>query len=156
MASNKVTAQDVAQAAGVSQPTVSRVFTPGVTVSAELEKKVRDAAKVLGYRPNALARSLITGQSMTIGLIVAYLDNPFYTEALEKLSHTLRERGYNIMIFMAANHAGDVDQVVHDLLDHQVDGIILASVSASSALTDRLRDEGVPLILFNRGHSGRP
>ncbi len=155
MASGKVTAQDVAEAAGVSQPTVSRVFTPGVTVSAALEKKVREAAKTLGYRPNALARSLITGQSMTIGLIVAYLDNPFYTEALEKLSHTLRERGYNIMIFMAANHASDVDQVVDDLLDHQVDGIILASVSASSALTDRLREEGVPLILFNRGHSDR-
>ncbi len=155
MASSKVTAHDVAQAAGVSQPTVSRVFTPGVTVSAALEKRVREAAKTLGYRPNTLARSLITGQSMTIGLIVAYLDNPFYTEALEKLSHTLRERGYNIMIFMAANHASDVDQVVHDLLDHQVDGIILASVAASSALTDRLRDEGVPLILFNRGHSDR-
>ncbi|MEM9585427.1 MAG: LacI family DNA-binding transcriptional regulator [Pseudomonadota bacterium] len=149
----KVTSQDVARAAGVSQPTVSRVFTPGVKVSAVLEEKVREAARDLGYRPNTLARSLITGQSMTIGLIVAYLDNPFYTEALERLSRTLKERGYNIMIFMAANHASDVDGVVHDLLDHQVDGIILASVSASSALTERLLEEGVPLILFNRGHS---
>ncbi len=149
----KVTSQDVARAAGVSQPTVSRVFTPGVKVSAALEEKVRNAAHDLGYRPNTLARSLITGQSMTIGLIVAYLDNPFYTEALEKMSRTLKERGYNIMIFMAANHASDVDGVVHDLLDHQVDGIILASVSASSALTERLLEEGVPLILFNRGHS---
>ena len=149
----KVTSQDVARFAGVSQPTVSRVFTPGVKVSAALEEKVRNAAHELGYRPNTLARSLITGQSMTIGLIVAYLDNPFYTEALEKLSKTLKERGYNIMIFMAANHASDVDGVVHDLLDHQVDGIILASVSASSALTERLLEEGVPLILFNRGHS---
>ncbi len=155
MATLKVTSQDVARAAGVSQPTVSRVFTPGVKVSEALEEKVRAAARELGYRPNTLARSLITGQSMTIGLIVAYLDNPFYTEALEKLSKTLKERGYNIMIFMAANHASDVDGVVHDLLDHQVDGIILASVSASSALTERLVDEGVPLILFNRGHSDK-
>ena len=152
MPSPKVTSQDVARAAGVSQPTVSRVFTPGVKVSAALEDKVKTAARELGYRPNTLARSLITGQSMTIGLIVAYLDNPFYTEALEKLSKTLKERGYNIMIFMAANHASDVDGVVHDLLDHQVDGIILASVSASSALTERLLEEAVPLILFNRGH----
>lgn len=151
----KVTSQDVARAAGVSQPTVSRVFTPGVKVSSMLEEKVRMAARELGYRPNTLARSLITGQSMTIGLIVAYLDNPFYTEALEKLSRTLKDRGYNIMIFMAANHASDVDGVVHDLLDHQVDGIILASVSASSALTERLLEEGVPLILFNRGHKDR-
>ncbi len=155
MPNTKVTSQDVARAAGVSQPTVSRVFTPGVKVSAALEDKVKTAARELGYRPNTLARSLITGQSMTIGLIVAYLDNPFYTEALEKLSKTLKERGYNIMIFMAANHASDVDGVVHDLLDHQVDGIILASVSASSALTERLLEEAVPLILFNRGHSDK-
>jgi DNA-binding LacI/PurR family transcriptional regulator len=123
-------------------------------VSSEMAEKVRLAARELGYRPNTLARSLITGQSMTIGLIVAYLDNPFYTEALEKLSRALKDRGYNLMVFMAANHAADVDAVVHDLLDHQVDGIIMASVSMSSALTDRLATEGVPLILFNRGQDG--
>ncbi|MCY4335861.1 MAG: LacI family DNA-binding transcriptional regulator [Litoreibacter sp.] len=155
MASVKVTSQDVARRAGVSQPTVSRVFTPGVKVSSAMEAKVRRAAEELGYRPNTLARSLITGQSMTIGLIVAYFDNPFYVEALEKLSRALKDKGYNIMIFMAANHAGDVDQVVQDLLDHQVDGIILASVSTSSDLTARLNEEGVPLILFNRGHSDK-
>ncbi len=153
MPATKATSQDVARHAGVSQPTVSRVFTPGMKVSEDLEIRVRAAARELGYRPNTLARSLITGQSMTIGLIVAYLDNPFYTEALEKLSRTLKERGYNIMVFMAANHAADVDAVVNDLLDHQVDGIILASVSMSSVLTERLKQEGVPLILFNRGHS---
>jgi DNA-binding LacI/PurR family transcriptional regulator len=155
MASVKVTAQDVAREAGVSQPTVSRVFTPGVKVSKAMEEKVRAAAARLGYRPNTLARSLITGQSMTIGLIVAYFDNPFYVEALERLSLTLKARGYNIMVFMAANHAADVDQVVDDLLSHQVDGIILASVSTSSALTERLLEQGVPLILFNRGHANR-
>ncbi|MEM7469765.1 MAG: LacI family DNA-binding transcriptional regulator [Pseudomonadota bacterium] len=155
MPSVKVTSQDVARLAGVSQPTVSRVFTPGVKVSKAMEDKVRRAADELGYRPNTLARSLITGQSMTIGLIVAYFDNPFYVEALEKMSRALKDKGYNIMIFMAANHAGDVDQVVHDLLDHQVDGIILASVSTSSALTERLHEEGVPLILFNRGHEDK-
>lgn len=147
----KVTAQDVARAAGVSQPTVSRVFTPGMKVSPALADKVKRAAVDLGYRPNTLARSLITGQSKTIGLIVAYLDNPFYTEALEKLSRGLREKGYHIMVFMAANNAGDVDAVVHDLLAHQVDGIILASVAMSSVLTDRLSQEGVPMVLFNRG-----
>ena len=89
----KVTSQDVARLAGVSQPTVSRVFTPGVKVSAAMEAKVRRAADELGYRPNTLARSLITGQSMTIGLIVAYFDNPFYVEALEKMSRALKDKG---------------------------------------------------------------
>lgn len=151
MPSSKVTSLDVAKEAGVSQPTVSRVFTPGMKVSADMERRVRAAAEKLGYRPNTLARSLITGQSKTIGLILAYLDNPFYTEALEKLSQSLRAKGYNIMIILAANHAGEVDSVVQDLLDHQVDGIIMASVSISSALSDRLKEENVPMVLFNRG-----
>lgn len=151
MPNPKVTSLDVARAAGVSQPTVSRVFTPGMKVSADMERRVRAAAEQLGYRPNTLARSLITGQSKTIGLVLAYLDNPFYPEALEKLSQSLRARGYNIMIILAANHAGEVDGVVQDLLDHQVDGIIMASVSISSALTDRLKEEAVPMVLFNRG-----
>ena len=154
MPSTKVTALDVARHAGVSQPTVSRVFTPGMKVSPAMAEKVRKAARELGYRPNTLARSLITGQSKTIGLVVAYLDNPFYTEALEKLSRALKDQGYNLMVFLSANHAADIDNVVHDLLDHQVDGIIMASVSISSALTDRLASEGVPLILFNRGQDG--
>lgn len=145
---------DVARAAGVSQPTVSRVFSPGTKVSKELASRVRDAAASLGYRPNTLARSLITGQSKTIGLIVAYLDNPFYTEVLERLSRRLRQEGYSISIFMASNSPSEVDDITHDLLDQQVDGIILASVSMSSELTLRLSQQGVPLILFNRGQDG--
>lgn len=147
----KITALDVARRAGVSQPTVSRVFTPGAKVSPNLVNKVQTAARELGYRPNTLARSLITGRSKTIGLVVAYLNNPFYPEALEKLSVSLSERGYHIMVFIAANLAEEIDPVIDDLLDHRVDGIILASVSMSNAMTDRLSDEGIPFVLFNRG-----
>jgi len=147
----KITALDVARRAGVSQPTVSRVFTPGAKVSPNLINRVKTAARELGYRPNTLARSLITGRSKTIGLVVAYLNNPFYPEALEKLSVSLRERGYHIMVFIAANLAEEIDPVIDDLLDHQVDGIILASVSMSNELTNRLSEEGIPFVLFNRG-----
>lgn len=148
-----ITAHDVAALAGVSQSAVSRTFTPGASVSQKMAEKVREAATALGYRPNTLARSLITGRSRTIGLIVAYFDNPFYTEALENLSLALKERGYGIMIFMAANQAEEVDPLVEDLLDKQVDGIIIASVGMSNTLTDRLTEAGFPLVLFNRGQN---
>jgi DNA-binding LacI/PurR family transcriptional regulator len=113
--------------------------------------KVQSAARELGYRPNTLARSLITGRSKTIGLVVAYLNNPFYPEALEKLSMTLSEKGYHILVFIAANLAEEIDPVIDDLLDHRVDGIILASVSMSNELTNRLSEETIPFVLFNRG-----
>ncbi|WP_120631783.1 LacI family DNA-binding transcriptional regulator [Ruegeria sp. EL01] len=147
----RATAAEVAKLAGVSQPTVSRVFMPGSKVSADKQQRVREAAHKLGYRPNTLARSLNTGRSRTIGIVLAYLKNPFYTEALEKLSAEFHEHGYHIMTFFASNLTDEVDGVVEDLLAHQVDGIILASVSVSSELTKRLQDHGIPLVLFNRG-----
>jgi DNA-binding LacI/PurR family transcriptional regulator len=155
MRKTRVTAAEVAKLAGVSQPTVSRVFTPNSKVSKEKQEWVRDAAQQLGYLPNTLARSLNTGRSRTIGIVLAYLKNPFYTEALEKLSAGFRAHGYHIMTFFASNMAEDVDEVVEDLLAHQVDGIILASVSMSNTLTGRLQHYGIPFVLFNRGQPDR-
>ncbi|MCA3674787.1 MAG: LacI family DNA-binding transcriptional regulator, partial [Methylobacterium sp.] len=65
----KVTSADVARLAGVSQSAVSRVFTPGASASPETAAKVRAAAERLGYRPNVLARAMITGRSRIIGLV---------------------------------------------------------------------------------------
>ena len=112
--------------------------------------KVREAALELGYRPNVLARSLITGKSRIIGLIVAYLDNYFYPLALEKLSNSLQAEGYHVLVFMASNDTQSTDQVIDELLDYQVDGIITASVGISSDLTARCAAAGVPIVLFNR------
>ena len=74
----RITSVMVAEVAGVSQAAVSRVFTPGASVSKKTAEKVRRAANQLGYRPNSLARAMVSGKSRIIGLVVAYLDNYFY------------------------------------------------------------------------------
>lgn len=124
MANEKVTSTDVAKHAGVSQSAVSRVFTPGASVSQKTMDKVKKAADELGYRPNSLARAMVSGKSRIIGLIVAYLDNQFYPDALEKLSNSLQEQGYHVLMFMASKTADSIDSVVEEILDYQVDGII--------------------------------
>ncbi|RLK07180.1 LacI family DNA-binding transcriptional regulator [Ruegeria conchae] len=151
MAAHKVTSMDVARMAGVSQSAVSRVFTPGASASPKTVAKVRKVAEALGYRPNVLARAMVSGKSGIIGLVVAYLNNQFYPEALEKLSNALQERGYHVLIFMASNTAQNIDKIVGEILDFQVDGIVAASVALSSDLSDRCRAAGVPMVLFNRG-----
>lgn len=148
---DKVTSLQVAELAGVSQSAVSRVFTPGSSVSKKTADKVRAAAERLGYRPNVLARSLKSGKSRIIGLVVAYLENYFYPEAVERISAELQKVGYHVLVFLGQNTAVDADRVVHDLMDYQVDGIILASVSMSSELAERCLSIGVPVVLFNRG-----
>ena len=149
----KVTSLEVARKAGVSQSAVSRVFTPGASASNATRKKVMSAAEELGYRPNSLARAMITGQSRIIGLVVAYLENQFYPVVLELLSNALQQRGYQILIFTAPNSADRIDGVLQDLMDYQVDGIIAASVSMSSDLAARARDAGIPIVLFNRSQN---
>lgn len=154
MAKVSVTSLDVAKLAGVSQSAVSRVFTPGASASARTAEKVRKAASSLGYRPNPIARAMITGKSRVIGLLVAYLDNQFYPVALELLSAALQERGYHILVFMAKNARDDVDNIVQELLDYQVDGIVAASVSITGVLVDKCTSAGIPVVLFNRGQDG--
>jgi DNA-binding LacI/PurR family transcriptional regulator len=130
------------------------VFTPGASASAKTAAKVRKAAAELGYRPNVLARAMVSGRSRMIGLVVAYLDNLFYPDALERLSNALQEQGYHVLIFMASQTAGNIETVVDELLDYQVDGIIAASVALSSGLAERCRAAGVPIVLFNRSQDG--
>ncbi len=150
MAGEKVTATQVAERAGVSQSAVSRVFTPGASVSRKTAEKVRKVADEMGYRPNVLARSLITGRSRIIGVVVAYFENQFYPDAVEKLSNALQREGYHVLIFMASQTAGNIDSVVDEIIDYQVDGLVVASVALSSELAERCEAAGIPVVLFNR------
>ncbi|MGE0283434.1 MAG: LacI family DNA-binding transcriptional regulator [Rhizobiaceae bacterium] len=150
MKNEKVTSLDVAKLAGVSQSAVSRFFTPGTSVSKKTADKVKKAADELGYRPNIIARSLITGQSRIIGLVVAYLENYFYPEVVERLSKALQDQGYHVLVFISSLAAENVDQITQEILDYQVDGIVLASANMSSELAARCHASGVPIVLFNR------
>ncbi|WP_426127806.1 LacI family DNA-binding transcriptional regulator [Pararhizobium sp. PWRC1-1] len=150
MANEKVTSNDVARLAGVSQSAVSRYFTPGTSVSKKTAEKIKVAADELGYRPNVLARSLITGRSRIIGLVVAYLENYFYPEVVERLSKALQDQGYHVLVFISSIASENVDQITQEILDYQVDGIVLASANMSSELAGRCHASGVPIVLFNR------
>ena len=145
---NGSTSIDVAKLAQVSQSAVSRSFTVGASVSALTRAKVLDAAKKLGYRPNAIARSLSTRKSRMIGVVMSYLDNQFYPLVLEKLSQALQQQGYHVLLFIG--DTSEADAVLSDILQYQVDGLVLASTSVSSALANICADAGIPVVLFNR------
>jgi len=148
MAKASVTSSDVAQLANVSQSAVSRTFTEGASVSEETREKVLTAARTLGYRPNKLARSLISGRSHIVGLVVAYLENHFYPIVIEQLSRALQAHGYHVLLFMS--EPGKQDEVIQEILQYQIDGVVLASVTLSSHIAEECAQLGVPLVLFNR------
>jgi DNA-binding LacI/PurR family transcriptional regulator len=148
MMKHKVTSIDVARLAQVSQSAVSRTYTPGASVSEDTRVRVLDAARKLGYRPNAMARSLITKRSRIIGVVMAYLDNQFYPLVLEELSKRLQRDGYHVLLFISDTQ--QADGVLAQILQYQVDGIVMMSTMMSSALARDCADAGIPVVLFNR------
>jgi len=144
-----VTSSQVAARAGVSQSAVSRTFTPGASISPKTRAKVLASAKELGYRPNALARSLITSRSRIIAVVMAYLENLFYPDVLEELGRRLAAENYHVLLFTGFKDR-DSDPVFDQLMQYRVDGIILASTSLSSELSEECLVAGIPVVLFNR------
>jgi len=144
----QATSLDVARLAGVSQSAVSRCFTAGASVSEAMRNKVQEAARKLGYQPNAHARSLITGRSRIIGLVLSALENLYYPAVLERLAKRLQQDGYHLLIFIGDN--ANSDDLVEEILQYNVDGIVLGATTLSSALAQRCADASIPVVLFNR------
>jgi DNA-binding LacI/PurR family transcriptional regulator len=144
----QATSLDVARLAGVSQSAVSRCFTAGASVSDAMRDKVQEAARKLGYQPNAHARSLITGRSRIIGLVLSALENLFYPAVLERLAKRLQQDGYHLLIFIGDN--ANSDDLVEEILQYNVDGIVMGATTLSSALAQRCADASIPVVLFNR------
>jgi len=144
-----VTSSEVARRAGVSQSAVSRTFTPGASISPKTREKVMAAAQELGYRPNAIARSLITNRSRIIAVVMAYLENLFYPDVLEELGRLLVKENYRLLLF-TGHMDRDSDPVFDQLMQYRVDGIVLASTTLSSHLSEECATAGIPVVLFNR------
>jgi len=139
---------DVARLAGVSPAAVSRAFTPGSSISPEKRQAVLEAARHLRYRPNLLARSLITGRSNIIGIVLTHFDNQFYPALVQELSIALGAKGFRTLLFMA-DISKDAEQVIEELLRYHVDAVILGSIMLSDRSAEACRSAGVPTLLLN-------
>ncbi|MCU0984806.1 MAG: LacI family transcriptional regulator [Acetobacteraceae bacterium] len=145
----RVTAAEVARAAGVSRSAVSRAFTPGCSVSASTRLRIEAVASRLGYRPNALARTLITRRSRIIGVVMAAIDNPFHAELLQCLDAALQARGL-AMLLRGADRPEMTDELIHHLLSYQVDGVIVASGLLSSSAARACVAGATPVVMLDR------
>jgi LacI family transcriptional regulator len=152
MARNKVTIHDVASAVGVHPSTVSRVLNANTRhmVTAEIARKVIDATRTLGYHPNALAHSLRTRRSSTVGVLIPDIMNPVFPPILRGIEDALGAAGYTAII---ANTDGVAERgavVLDRMLARRVDGLILATAQRKDPTIDRCIAEEVPLVLINR------
>ena len=145
------TIRDVAAAAGVSIATVSAVLNGKVRVSPQRSELVRKAIADLGYAPNGPARSLRSGRSKVIGIVVGNVANPFFTSVIRIIEQRASEAGYFVMV---ANSDDDVDRELELLRlfrEQRVAGIVLAPAASDDDYVAALRDAiDVPAVLVDR------
>lgn len=146
--------KDIARALGVSVITVSKVMRDQPDVAAETRKRVLAKAQELGYRPNLTARSLVTGRSCQVGVIVPTLLHPFFAEVLEGLSAAMKQAGYAVMISSSMEDPAVEEDAIEQLLGHRMDGLIVASCNSSPAKFKQLKEQGIPFVLIDRFFPG--
>ena len=150
-----VTLNDVALRAGVSRSAVSRSFTPGASVSVKMRAKVEQAAADLGYSPNMIARSLMTGKTQLIGLVSNNFHNPVFLQIFDQFTRRLQEHGLRPLL---VNLSDEVDPArsVQLLRAYSVEGVILASSELPDGFAAAFVDAGLPVVhAFGRASAQR-
>lgn len=143
------TSKQVAELAKVSQSTVSRVFSGLETISDKTKKRVLDAAQQLGYRPNAIARSLILNRSNLIAMVALGVQNPYYTVVINKVTSRIQKMNREPLFFIADEEKG-VDQILEQVMQYRVDGIIVLSAEISHEMASEIEQVSIPLVIFNK------
>lgn len=147
------TISEVAAEAGVGRSTAARTLGGYGYVSPELRERVLAAAERIGYRANALARSMSTGVSQTIGVIVADIANPFFGGVVRGISDASRTRGFDTLVLSTYEQLAEEIAATDVLIDKRVDGMIIASAALDPASAEHIlhaRARGIPVILVDR------
>jgi LacI family transcriptional regulator len=147
----EITVADVAKAAQVSKAQAARALGNYGAVSEDVRARVLAAAEELSYRPNELARSMNTGKSNTIGVVVGDIENPHFGLATRGITDTAKKSGFNVVLINTDEELAAEVEAVQVLLDKRVDGLIVAP--ASSVDTEHLQhvhESGRPLVLLDR------
>jgi DNA-binding LacI/PurR family transcriptional regulator len=145
----RVTSYDVAKAAGVSQSAVSRVFLKGRSVSKKTREKVLTTANELGYKPNAIARMLITKRSGMVAVILSSRANINYPEVLSLLNKRLAECNERVLLFNLDDSEG-LDEILEQIWTFQVDGVIALAAHFDNESIEKFKDHNIPVVLYNR------
>jgi len=143
-----ITMRDVAQEAGVSIKTVSRVVNEQGEIKDETRDRVLDAIKRLGYRPSKVARALVTSRTDTIGLLIGDISNPYFSEVARGVLDTAQEQDYNV--FLCNTEFVETEKrAVYSLLDHNIDGAIIYPTWDNWKWLQKISNPDLPFVLVN-------
>lgn len=148
-----VSLKDIAEKLNLSKTTVSWVLSGQGNkkgISAETQNRVFACARELSYEPNLLARSLNTGISKTIGLILPSISDSFYAHIAHQIESEAEKEGYSLMIASSNSEIERENAMIRLFRSKKVDGMIIAPTKISKREISRLVDSHYPVLLFDR------
>ena len=146
----KATIYDVARHARVSTATVSRFLNGSSPVATETRRHIERAIQVLGYRPNTIARSLVTKTTHTIALLLPDITNPFFPDLVKGVQMLADERGYTVLLCSVAGDAAREEAYLEMLSAKQVDGALLVGIVSGRQAIARFAGHGIPIVSLDR------
>lgn len=149
-----VTIKDIAKVAEVSHTTVSRALKGNPAISSETTQRIRDLAEEMGYTPNAVAQSLQTRRTQTIGMVVTSVSDPFVSRVVAGVETIAHEAGYSVFLCSSHNNPAKEIDVVQTLARRRVDAIIVTSSRIGSLYTTQLEQIEVPVVIINNNQDG--
>jgi LacI family transcriptional regulator len=148
------TIREVADHAGVSIATVSRVFSGGARVTEEVARRVRDAGRLLNYQPNRVARNLRVRCSRTVGVVVPDIENPFYTSVIGGIEEVLQASAYTLLLANSNEDPRREQGNVRTFQAEGVAGILFAASGRDTSIYTRMAEAGIPLVAISRVPAG--
>jgi len=152
----QVSIKDIARAANVSHPTVSRALSHSPLVRGETADRIRLIATSLGYRPSAIARSLATKKTKTIGVVVTTIADPFIADVVSGIEETANDHSYSVFLANSNANPDREVKVVHSFHERRVDGIIVTASRVGTLYVPLLSQLKVPIVLINNQHPDAP
>jgi len=146
--------KDIARAAKVSHSTVSRALHNSALVNRETAERIRQIADEKGYRPSAVARSLVTQRTKTIGVVVTSIADPFIAEVVSGVEEVANDHGYSVFLANSDAHPDREVKVVHSFHERRVDGILVTASRVGALYMPLLTQMRVPTVLINNQHPG--
>jgi DNA-binding LacI/PurR family transcriptional regulator len=152
-----VSIKDMAKAAGVSHSTVSRALNDSPLVNAETKARIQRLSRQMGYFPDAIARSLVTQRTRTVGVVATTITDPFVAEVVQGVEDAAQESGYSVILTSSASVPERELAAVEMLRAKRVDGVIVTSSRIGALYLQHLEGIGVPVVLVNNHNeqSGR-
>jgi DNA-binding LacI/PurR family transcriptional regulator len=146
--------KDIARIARVSHSTVSRALQNSPLVNVETAEKIREIARQSGYRASAVARGLVTKRTLTIGLVVTTIADPFASEVVCGIEEAANDLGYSVFLADSNADPNREQQVVQSFAERRVDGIVVTSSRVGALYLPLLSEMRVPIVLVNNQHPG--